>query len=189
MVPEIMAPLHVRPSRHVELVELPPAAIHALAAGDLALANRCAPITLTRYFVDGADASVWRYRSGQLVADPSCAGWITRAIWDVDASEAVGRAGYHGPPDETGMVEIGYAVDPGRRRQGFARAALEVLLDRAAREPSVRTARVTIGPDNTASRLLVQQYGFDEVGEQWDDEDGLEIIFEVAAGEPEPVTL
>jgi len=93
----------------------------------------------------------------------------------------VGFAGYHGPPDSAGMVEVGYAVDPIYRRQGYARAALVVLLDRAEREPSVRTVRATIRPDNRASRLLVLQYGFVEVGEQWDDEDGLETIFEVDA--------
>jgi len=38
-----------------------------------------------------------------------------------------------------------------------------------------------ISPDNLASRALVSQYGFVEVGEQWDDEDGLETIFEAPA--------
>jgi hypothetical protein len=40
---------------------------------------------------------------------------------------------------------------------------------------------VTIGPDNAASYQLALQYGFTETGEQWDDEDGLEIIYEVDA--------
>jgi RimJ/RimL family protein N-acetyltransferase len=38
------------------------------------------------------------------------------------------------------MVEIGYAVDPAYRRRGYARAALEALLQRAAREPRVHGA-------------------------------------------------
>jgi RimJ/RimL family protein N-acetyltransferase len=59
-----------------------------------------------------------------------------------------------------------------------------VLLDRALHEQEVRTVRATISPDNTASRALVLQYGFVEVGEQWDDEDGLETIFEVDANPP-----
>ncbi len=79
------------------------------------------------------------------------------------------------------MVEIGYAVDPAYRRRGYARAALEALPQRAAREPQVRTVRVTISPDNVASYQLASQYGFAEVGQQWDDEDGLEIIYEVDA--------
>ncbi len=54
------------------------------------------------------------------------------------------------------MVEIGYAVDPAYRRRGYARAALEALLQRAAREPRVRTVRVTISPGNVA--VLFQRH-------------------------------
>jgi RimJ/RimL family protein N-acetyltransferase len=79
------------------------------------------------------------------------------------------------------MVEIGYAVDPAYRRRSYARATLEALLQRAAREPQVRTVRVTTSPDNVASYRLASQYGFTEVGEQWDEEDGLEIIYELDA--------
>lgn len=165
----------------VQLVELAPAVIHALAAGDLSAANRAAQVTLTPYFVAPEWRSTWRRRSRQVDADPTTSGWITRAIAAPGRQVVVGFAGYHGPPDSTGMVEVGYAVDPTDRRQGYARAALVALLDRAEREPSVRTVRATIRPDNTSSRLLVVQYGFVEVGEQWDDEDGLETIFEVSA--------
>jgi RimJ/RimL family protein N-acetyltransferase len=83
------------------------------------------------------------------------------------------------------MVEIGYAVDPAYRRRGYARAALEALLQRADHEPQVKTVRVTISPDNAASYALASQYGFVEIGEQWDEEDGLEIIYEVAASRHE----
>ena len=113
--------------------------------------------------------------------DPASVAWLTGVIWDERHQVAVGRAGYHGPPDPSGMVEIGYAVDPAYRRHGYARAALEALLQRAAREPQVRTVRVTISPDNVASYRLASQYGFTEVGEQWDEEDGLEIIYELNA--------
>ena len=51
-------------------------------------------------------------------------------------------------------------------------------LARASREPQVRTARASVGPDNAPSRTLILAHGFAEVGEQWDEEDGLEIIFE-----------
>ncbi|MGI8888139.1 MAG: GNAT family N-acetyltransferase [Nocardioidaceae bacterium] len=153
--------------------------IHALAAGDLTAANLAAPVALTPYFVASEERSTWQRRSRQVDSDPTVTGWITDAIFDAGRQVAVGRAGYHGPPDSVGMVEVGYAVDPTYRRQGYARAALVALLDRAQREPSVRTVRATIRPDNLASSLLVSQYGFIAVGEQWDDEDGLETIFEV----------
>jgi len=68
------------------------------------------------------------------------------------------------------MVEVGYAVDPRAADRGTRARRWRPLLDRAAREPAVRVVRASICPDNTASYLLVAQYGFVEVGEQWDDE-------------------
>ncbi len=164
-------------TKTIKLVELATTVIHALAAGDLEAANRAAPVTLTPFFVLPEERASWRRRSRQLASDPTAAGWIPRAIVDAVTQVAVGRAGFHGPPDARGMVEIAYSVAPACRRQGYARAALVVLLDRAKRERSVRTVRATIRPDNAASRLLVSQYGFIDVGEHWDDEDGLETIF------------
>ena len=79
------------------------------------------------------------------------------------------------------MVEVGYAVDPAFRRQGYARAALVALLKWAKEDAAIHKVRATIRPDNIASLELVRQYGFVEVGEQWDEEDGLEVVFEVNA--------
>jgi RimJ/RimL family protein N-acetyltransferase len=166
---------------HVRIVHLPASAFRALADGDLAAANAVSPVLLSEYFVSPEWRSTWRRRSQQVAQDPASAAWVTGVIWDEQRQVAVGRAGYHGPPDQSGMVEIGYAVDPAYRRRGYARAALEALLQRAAHEPRVKTVRVTISPDNTASYALASQYGFAEVGEQWDEADGLEIIYEVAA--------
>jgi [ribosomal protein S5]-alanine N-acetyltransferase len=91
----------------------------------------------------------------------------------------VGHAGFHGPPDETGMVEVAYSVDPAYRRRGYARAMLAALLRRAAAEPGVSTVRATISPGNVASLATISGFGFAEAGEQWDEEDGRELIFEV----------
>lgn len=165
----------------IDLVQLSPSVLRALADGDLAAANLAAPIAFSDYFVGPECRSVWRRRAAQVVDDPTSATWITRAILDTDRGLVVGRAGFHGPPDAAGMVEVGYSVDPAFRRQGYARAALVALLTWARDDASIRTVRATISPDNPASRALVAQYGFVEVGEQWDDEDGLETIFEVAA--------
>ena len=165
----------------VRIVHLNGSTFQALAQGDLAAANAASPVPLTAYFAGPDWRSVWEMRSRQVGESPASAAWVTGVIWDEDRDLAVGRAGYHGPPDAAGMVEVGYAVDPAHRRRGYARAALEVLLQRANDEPQVRTVRVTISPDNGASYELASQYGFVEVGQQWDDEDGLEIVYEVLA--------
>jgi RimJ/RimL family protein N-acetyltransferase len=182
MKPEEHAdPPERRLPQRVRIVHLTVPVFHALANGDLTAANTASPVPLSAYFTGPEWAAVWQRRSKQVAEDPASAAWVTGVIWDERHQVAVGRAGYHGPPDPSGMVEIGYAVDPAYRRRGYARAALEALLQRAAREPQVRTVRVTISPDNAASYRLASQYGFTEVGEQWDDEDGPEIIYEVDA--------
>jgi RimJ/RimL family protein N-acetyltransferase len=168
----------------VRIVQLNPTALRALAEGDLESANAAAGISLTPYFAGPDWRGLWRRRSAQVLDDPSSAIWITGVVGDVGRQLAVGRAGFHGPPDVAGVVEVGYAIDPAYRRQGYARAALVTLLDRAAHEPAVRAVRATVRPDNIASRNLILQYGFVEVGEQWDDEDGLEIVYEVHFNTP-----
>jgi RimJ/RimL family protein N-acetyltransferase len=167
--------------QRVRIVQLTAPAFRALAAGDVTAASAAAPVPLSAYLAGPDCTAVWRRRLEQVERSPADADWVTGVIWDERQGVAVGRAGYHGPPDPSGMVEIGYAVDPAYRRRGYARAALEALLRRAALEPSVTTVRVTISPDNVASYRLAKRYGFTEVGEQIDDEDGLEIIYEVAA--------
>jgi RimJ/RimL family protein N-acetyltransferase len=97
-------------------------------------------------------------RSQQCDQDPANAAWVTGIVWDERRSLAVGAAGFHGPPDSGGMVEIGYRIDPAHRRRGYARAALEVLLARAARERDVNRVRVSIRPDNLPSSNLALQY-------------------------------
>ncbi|MBU3064892.1 GNAT family N-acetyltransferase [Nocardia sp. NEAU-G5] len=172
-----------RPLPQVRIVHLNRATFEALAGGDLAAANAASPVPLTAVFAGPDSRRLWQMRCAQVEKDPVSAGWVTGVIWDEQERLAVGRAGFHGLPDASGMVEIGYAVDPEYRRRGYARAALEYLLRRADREPQVQTVRVTISPENLASYTLASQYGFVEVGEQWDEEDGLEIIYEVAAAE------
>jgi RimJ/RimL family protein N-acetyltransferase len=167
--------------QRVRIVQLSGAALAALADGDLAAANAVSPVPLSEYLIGPECRGTWARRRDQVALDPADAGWVTGVIWDVERQVAVGRAGFHARPDAAGLVEIGYAVDPAYRRRGYARAAFEALLARAAADPRVSRVRVTISPDNVASAGLVAQYGFTEVGEQWDDEDGREIVYEITA--------
>jgi RimJ/RimL family protein N-acetyltransferase len=164
--------------RRVRIVHLNGTAFRALAAGDLEAANAASPVPASAYLAGPECHGVWLRRAGQFDEDPATAAWVTGIIWDEDEHAAVGRAGFHAPPDADGLVEIGYAVDPDFRRRGYARAALEALLQRAADDETVRTVRVSIRPDNLPSYALTSQYGFEKVGDQWDDEDGLEYIYE-----------
>lgn len=168
----------------VRVIHLSPEAIAALAAGDLTTANEHSPVPLTAWMVSDASVRTWRYRTVQAVESPEDLPWITGVLWDDDAQLAVGQSGFHAAPDEDGMVEVGYGVDPAYRRRGYARAALEIAIERARSEPDVRTLRATISPDNEASLGLIRQYPFVHTGEQWDDEDGLELIYELGTESP-----
>jgi ribosomal-protein-alanine N-acetyltransferase len=163
----------------VRIVRLSPEALTALAAGDLAAANAASPVPLSAWHVSDACSWVWNYRAKQVVETPADLPWITGILWDEEAGVAVGQSGFHGAPDADGMVEVGYGVDPAYRRRGYARAALELAIEHARAESSVRTLRATISPDNEASLALIAQYPFVRNGEQWDEEDGLELIFEL----------
>lgn len=124
------------------------------------------------------DTWLWNYRLGQLREDPTSAPWLVRVVIDADTQNIVGHAGFHGPPDENGMVEVGYTIHPEYRRQGYATAVLGALIAYAANFPEVRTIRASVSPDNTASLATIAPYGFVQVGEQMDEIDGLELIFE-----------
>ena len=41
--------------------------------------------------------------------------WV---VLEPDPARVVGDIGFHGPPDESGTVEIGYSIVPARRRLG-----------------------------------------------------------------------
>lgn len=171
------------PLPRILLRPLPEDAIEALGRGDLERARTLTEVPLSPYLAGPESAGTWAYRAVQLGVTPGDAEWITRVIVDADSGAPVGKAGFHGAPDERGMVEIGYAVDPAHRRRGYARAALEALLERAASEPAARVVRLTISPLNQPSLELIRPYGFREVGMQIDEEDGPEIVFERPAND------
>jgi RimJ/RimL family protein N-acetyltransferase len=176
---------HPHPSpKSVRFAALSAEVLAALLDRDLAAASATAGVPLTSYFIAPEALRLWRRRSAQIAADPLSARWIARAAVAEPEGIVVGHAGFHGPPDAAGMVEVAYSVDPACRRQGYATAMLRELLRRAAAEPGVTTVRATISPDNAASLATIAGFGFTRNGEQWDEEDGLELIFERPAGNP-----
>lgn len=165
----------------VRFVALTRPVLLALRDSDLAAASALAGVELPGFFIGEPERGLWRLRLSDIAANPEAARWIARAAVDEPGGFVVGHAGFHGPPDDDGMVEVAYLVVPEYRRRGYARAMLAALLRRAADEPQVRTVRASISPDNAASLATIKGFGFEPAGEQWDEEDGRELLFEVPA--------
>ena len=168
----------MKPTPDVSLVLMTHPCLEALLDDDLGAAGAEIGLVLPPFFLQ--EAWLWRIHRDQSAANPGSQGWLVHAVTN-DEDVTVGHAGFHGPPNGDGMVEVAYTVIPEQRGRGYAAAALRALLARSATDAGVRTIRATISPVNDASLHIVRAAGFVEVGEQWDDEDGLELVFERSA--------
>ena len=93
--------------------------------------------------------------------------------------EIVGSAGFHDFPDENGMIEIGFGIVPKKQRQGYGLELLHGMWREIAKRSDVKILRYTVSSENEASMHIIKKLSFDLVGEQIDEEDGLEFIFEM----------
>lgn len=130
-------------------------------------------------FLAGSEHVV-HLRAEQLALDPAAEPWLLRAMVLRESGEAVGYTNFHAPPDERGMVEIGYQVLPAFRGAGLATEAAEAMWAWAGRH-AARVLRASIVPGNEPSLAMVRRASFVQVGEQLDDVDGVELVFERSA--------
>jgi RimJ/RimL family protein N-acetyltransferase len=78
------------------------------------------------------------------------------------------------------MIEIGLGIEPECQNQGFATEALAGMWTWGCTEPADQTLRYTVSPTNLASQRIIAKFSFPKVGQQIDDEDGPEDIYECA---------
>jgi [ribosomal protein S5]-alanine N-acetyltransferase len=152
-------------------------ALEALSDHQLHRASSLLGVQLTALFISPQSVRRWNRRRTQIRVDPTALPWITQVVSIND--QVIGHAGFHGLPNEDGLVEVAYEVDIDHRGRGYATAMLHHLLQRAQQAPHVRTVRATIRPDNQASIATVAHFQFVRVGEQLDDIDGLEFVYEI----------
>jgi RimJ/RimL family protein N-acetyltransferase len=166
-------------SERLELWLATPAQLAALRGGDASSVAQQLNATLSEEWV--ADVR-WLagFRLLQLTEHPDHAPWLFRAVVLKEPRTAIGHVNFHGPPDDRGVAEIGYSLLPAFRGQGYAIEAVRAMFDWARREHGVRRFRASVSPDNERSQHLIGKLGFVRIGEQWDEEDGLEWVFETA---------
>lgn len=127
---------------------------------------------------------IWlRRRRDQIALDPEHAPWILRVMVSRGIGVFVGNIGFHGKPGSNALgaldaVELGYAVEPEFRRQGFAEEAIRGMMA-WARARSTSHFIVSVSPTNAPSLALAAKLGFTEVTRVVDEEDGPEIVLEL----------
>ena len=162
------------PSIRMEL--LGAQAMQAMLEDDLPGASRISGRRLPSFFLE--EKWLWEIRSSQLRTSPQDAPWLVRAVVLEPSGVVIGHAGFHGRPDAAGMVEIAYTVAPEHRGNRYAYPMVAALVTEARSSPDVDLVRATVSPDNAASLAVIRKADFVHVGEQWDDVDGLELVFE-----------
>lgn len=129
-----------------------------------------------RVLLDSSGPLAWRVP--QVKVDPSVNRWFVRYIVLKESQEVIGSTSFHGVPDADGMMEIGLGIEEAFRNKGYAREALAGMWKWVCAYPEVKTLRYTVSPDNLASIAVINYFGFEYKGQQIDEEDGPENIYE-----------
>jgi ribosomal-protein-alanine N-acetyltransferase len=120
------------------------------------------------------------WRVAQVKADPSTNKWFIRFIVLREINQVVGSISFHGIPDENGMMEIGLGIEEEFRNRGYAKEALIGMWRWVSTQPGVTTLRYTVSPTNLPSVKIIEGFGFTYLGQQMDDIDGPENIYEMS---------
>jgi RimJ/RimL family protein N-acetyltransferase len=125
---------------------------------------------LRDFFVSGEVSPAWldQLRSATL-ADPWTHGF---AVIERSSETVIGSAGFKGPPDDEGVVEIAYAIVPAKEGRGYATEAASSLVAFAFSDPRVRLVRAHTLPTANASTRVLTKCAFTHTCEIVDPEDG-----------------
>lgn len=109
------------------------------------------------------DADAQRFFLERLEREPGSLGWWG---WYVVRAETrptlTGAAGFLGPPDADGVVEIGFSTCPEFRRCGYTREAVSALVGFAAKEARLVIAHT--GTENHGAIATLVRCGFADAG-------------------------
>lgn len=89
---------------------------------------------------------------------PDTSGWGGLLIHKTD-QVLIGDLGFHGPPDETGTVEVGYSIVPAYRKQGYATEATSCLVQWALRQREIIRVIAQCRKDNLGSIRVLEKVG------------------------------
>ena len=173
-------PIH---AERLDLVSMSPAFMQALIEGRRRDAEAELGAAIPDEWPTEGGVGFLGRRLEQMQAEPEVQGWLVRALVLRLDGTMIGHAGFHGSPGTQGLAdgkaELGYTVFPEHRRRGYATEAAEALMGWAESQ-GIHDFVASVSPDNEPSLAIVHKLGFVQTGDQWDEEDGLELVFELS---------
>jgi len=134
-----------------------------------------------KYFLNNPNPI--KYRLPKVRQNPEYAKYLLRVVVLKDNPIIIASAGFHDAPDSVGMIEIGFGVDKKYQDRGFGQELLHGMWSWVVNDPQVKTLRYTVSPDNLISQHIIKKLGFEYKGQQIDEEDGPEDIYELSASD------
>ncbi len=176
---------------HEDLIETPRLELHHIPADglialyelkddSLAIAGRSFSNPHKNLVIDPGPLG---WRVPQVKADPTTNKWFVRFIVLKENREVIGSISFHGIPDEDGMMEIGLGIEEAFRGHGYAKEALLGMWRWVCGQPGVKTLRYTVSPTNIPSVAIIKGFDFNHKGQQMDEIDGPEDIYETDRAE------
>ena len=106
------------------------------------------------------------YLYGLYREHPEWEGWLAWYAVRIDNDVPVlcGSIGFKGPPDERGIVEIGYSVLPEFEGQGLATEMVAAIVQWAKHQPQVKRVEAETNIDNKTSIRVLEKNNFIYVG-------------------------
>jgi RimJ/RimL family protein N-acetyltransferase len=130
-----------------------------------------------RVLIDFQGPLAWRVP--QVKENSSVNKWFVRWIVLKDSQEIIGSTSFHGAPDADGMMEIGLGIESAHQNKGYAKESLLGMWRWVLTFPEVKTLRYTVSPENLPSIAVIKYFGFKFMGQQMDEIDGPEDIYEM----------
>lgn len=78
-------------------------------------------------------------------------------------STVIGDAGFKGPPDAEGVVDIGYSIIEQEHQRGYGLETARALVDWAVRQPTVKAVTASCLLENRASFRILEKLGMEEL--------------------------
>ncbi|MBO6795628.1 GNAT family N-acetyltransferase [Maricaulis sp.] len=122
------------------------------------------------------DKNALHWAADRLSDEPGQQGWHAWVYISPVLNRLVGCAGYKGPPDANGSVEIGYSMLQSYREQGLATEGVMTLLEWAYRHETVKSITAVTRADRDASHRVLEKAGFQLVGTRFDEAEDCDVV-------------